>query len=142
MEIDLLKEKLHKKDKRITPQRMAIYKTLLENKNHPTAEEIHKIVTEQFPNISLATVYQILNMFEEEMSIIKAFTVDHKKHYEINHNFHIHILCPKCENISDVYSDKIEKFWQNLINELKIKPEDQTIKIFEICDDCRKNLKE
>ncbi|TFF89939.1 MAG: transcriptional repressor [Promethearchaeota archaeon] len=136
MEQDLFRSKLHKHKKRITPQREAVYKALMDSKNHPNAEEIHKKVSLKFPNVSLATVYQILNLFENDLNLIKSINVDNTKHYEIDSKFHIHLVCPQCGEISDIYSDKIKFFWKNLIKELDLNPKDQTIKIYQICKNC------
>ncbi|TFF85929.1 MAG: transcriptional repressor [Promethearchaeota archaeon] len=140
MEKDFLKSKLHERNKRITPQREAVYNALINNINHPSAEEIYKEIINKYPNLSLATVYQILNMFENELGIVKSIIVENIKHYEINSQFHIHLICPECNQIKDIYSDKIKSFWENLTDELQIKPKDQTIKIYQICAVCSKKL--
>jgi len=142
MEKDFLKSKLHNHNKRITPQREAVYNALLNDKNHPSAEEIHKGIIDKFPNLSLATVYQILNMFENELSLVKSIIVDNTKHYEIDSQFHVHLICPECNQIRDIYSEKIKSFWENLVHELEINPKDQTIKIYQVCSGCAKKLKE
>lgn len=141
MENNFLKTKLHEHKKRITPQRLAVYKALKESEKHPSAEELHKVIVEKNPSISMATVYQILNLFEDKLGIIKSMSINHIKHYEIRSEFHIHIICTQCGKIDDIYSDKIESFWENLINELKIEPEDQIIKIYQICSECSKKIK-
>jgi len=136
MEKDLFRKKLRKYKKRITPQREAIFNALFNSKDHPSAEEIHNEVLLKYPNMSLATVYQILNLFENELNMIKSITVNNTKHYEIDSKFHIHVVCPKCGEISDIYSDKIKSFWNNLIKELDLNPKDQTIKIYQLCKNC------
>ncbi|MBD3213389.1 MAG: transcriptional repressor [Candidatus Lokiarchaeota archaeon] len=138
MGIDILKSKLKEHNKRITPQRIVVYNTLKESKIHPNAEELHQEVIKKHPNISLATVYQILNLFEEELGIVKSMSINHIKHYDIRSEFHIHIICTKCGKIEDIYSDKIKLFWENLIDELDLKPEDQIIKIYQVCSTCSK----
>ena len=55
---------LRKKGLKITPQRLAIFKTLKDDKSHPCAEEIYLKVREDYPTISLATVYQTLDTLE------------------------------------------------------------------------------
>lgn len=45
-----------------TPQRIAICRYVLEEADHPTAEEIKSWVDRNFPGISLATVYNTLKM--------------------------------------------------------------------------------
>ena len=50
---------------RITPQRHAILEYLISSKSHPTADEIYKSLASNFPNMSVATVYNNLRVFQE-----------------------------------------------------------------------------
>lgn len=45
---------------RSTPQREVVYESLLEQRDHPTAEEVFARVKTKLPTISLATVYNCL----------------------------------------------------------------------------------
>ena len=45
---------------RSTPQRELVYRTLLTQRDHPTAEEVFARVKTEMPTISLATVYNCL----------------------------------------------------------------------------------
>jgi Fur family peroxide stress response transcriptional regulator len=45
---------------RMTRQRQEVYRILLEQRNHPTANEVFMRVKDRLPNISLATVYNCL----------------------------------------------------------------------------------
>lgn len=45
---------------RPTPQRMAITAFVLRSRSHPSAEEVYRVVRQQFPAMSRATVYNTL----------------------------------------------------------------------------------
>ncbi|MFZ2197327.1 MAG: transcriptional repressor, partial [Thermodesulfovibrionales bacterium] len=45
---------------KLTPQRLAILSYLEGNKEHPSAEEIFRAVSDQYPTMSFATVYNTL----------------------------------------------------------------------------------
>jgi Fur family peroxide stress response transcriptional regulator len=45
---------------RSTPQREVVYESLLEQRDHPTADEVFARVKSRLPTISLATVYNCL----------------------------------------------------------------------------------
>lgn len=45
---------------RMTRQRQEVYRTLMEQRNHPTAIDVFMRVKDRLPNISLATVYNCL----------------------------------------------------------------------------------
>ncbi len=50
---------------KITPQRIAIYKEVLESGNHPSAEDIYRKVKEFHPGISFDTVNRTLLTFAD-----------------------------------------------------------------------------
>ena len=45
---------------RMTRQRQEVYRTLMQEPNHPTANDVFMRVKDRLPNISLATVYNCL----------------------------------------------------------------------------------
>ena len=45
---------------RMTRQRQEVYRTLMQQRNHPTAIDVFMRVKDRLPNISLATVYNCL----------------------------------------------------------------------------------
>ncbi len=45
---------------RMTRQRQEVYRTLMQQRNHPTANDVFMRVKDRLPNISLATVYNCL----------------------------------------------------------------------------------
>ena len=47
---------------KVTPQRLAICKSVLESHDHPSAEQIYKDIKKKHPTISLATVYKTLGL--------------------------------------------------------------------------------
>jgi len=57
---DGLAQKLSDSGLRATPQRELVYRTLLQQRDHPTAEEVFARVKAEMPTISLATVYNCL----------------------------------------------------------------------------------
>ncbi len=56
---------------RNTPQREVIYSILLNERNHPTADEVFARVKSQLPSISLATVYNCLETLVQ-FKLVKA----------------------------------------------------------------------
>jgi Fur family peroxide stress response transcriptional regulator len=55
-----LAQKLSDSGLRATPQRELVYRSLLQQRDHPTAEEVFARVKTEMPTISLATVYNCL----------------------------------------------------------------------------------
>jgi Fur family peroxide stress response transcriptional regulator len=88
---------------KITPQRMAVYKALLETDEHPSAEMVFNKVRQQMPNISLDTVNRTLLTLAE---IGAAFIVEGSgdaKRFDGNLEAHQHFKCIKCKIIIDFH---------------------------------------
>lgn len=59
---DHLSQQLSRSGLRSTPQREVVYNVLLEKRDHPTADEVYARVRTHLPTISLATVYNCLEV--------------------------------------------------------------------------------
>ena len=58
---NFFREKLQEKGLKVTPQRVAIYEAIVKLKNHPTAENVIEYIKANHPNISVGTVYKVLD---------------------------------------------------------------------------------
>lgn len=95
--LDILKES----GVRITPQRYAVLEYLLTTMTHPTADEIYKALEGQFPNMSVATVYNNLRVLKN-IGIVNELTYgDDSSRFDCNMTEHYHIMCEKCGKIVD-----------------------------------------
>ncbi|HUT69858.1 MAG TPA: Fur family transcriptional regulator [Desulfatiglandales bacterium] len=99
-------ERLRQKEVTLTPQRMAIVEYLSNSADHPTADEIHRVIQRKYPTMSLATVYSTLELLKElgeiqELSIRKRG----KACFDPNPDLHHHLLCRKCGRILSIGFD-------------------------------------
>ena len=88
---------------KITPQRIEIYRELLQTDEHPSAEMLYEKVKEKLPSISLDTVNRTLLTFNE---IGLAFTVEGSggaRRYDGGMHEHQHFRCVKCKRIVDFH---------------------------------------
>ena len=84
-------------------QRAAILSFLQSRKDHPTAELVYSCVKEDFPNISLGTVYRNLNQLEKAGIIAKhSFGVLGIDHFDYNTSPHYHFVCNCCNAVIDL----------------------------------------
>ena len=72
---------------RMTRQRREVYKSLMENRVHPTAQDVFLDVKERLPQISLATVYNCLEALTQH-GIIRQVHFDRES-------------CRYCPNLLD-----------------------------------------
>ncbi len=99
-----LKQELNKDGNRLTRQRFLILKYLRGNKNHPTAEQVHKHIKKSLPEISLATIYRNLQYLLKQKQIFTIKTFDDKTHFDGENIFHMHFICENCHTIKNIYN--------------------------------------
>lgn len=88
---------------KVTPQRIAIYRELLQTDEHPSAEMLYEKVKVIFPSISLDTVNRTLLTLNE---IGAAFTVvgsGDARRFDGGLHEHQHFRCIKCKRIIDFH---------------------------------------
>lgn len=105
MNIRKLANQLSEKGLRVTPQRIAILGAILELNNHPTAEHIIEYIKRNHPNISVGTVYKVLDSFVENGLLKKVKTENGIMRYDPLQSNHHHLYCKETDRIED-YEDK------------------------------------
>jgi Fur family peroxide stress response transcriptional regulator len=90
---------------KLTPQRIAILGYLEGNKSHPSAEDIYKSVSREFPTMSFATVYNTLEALKNKDNILELKIDPAKKRYDPELSPHHHLICKKCKTIVDIFKD-------------------------------------
>lgn len=83
-------------------QRESIKNYLAATKEHPTADMVYMHVKNEFPNISLGTVYRNLNLLTELGEIIKIPTPDGGDRYDGTTRPHNHFFCTCCGGVMDL----------------------------------------
>ncbi len=87
---------------RHSKQRDAIRSALCSVTSHPTAVAVYDMVREEFPHISLATVYRNLSQMHEEGDALMLTTRSGVAHFDADTRQHSHFCCTECGNVSDV----------------------------------------
>ena len=89
-------------------QRQAIIDYLCSTKEHPTADTVYHYVREQYPNVSLGTVYRNLNLLAEEGEILRLSCGDGSDRFDGNPLPHYHFLCNSCKRVLDLEIQGLE----------------------------------
>ena len=90
---------------KMTPQRMAIMKYLDGNMTHPSASDIYDALHDEFPTMSLATVYNTMEFLKGQGMVVELSIDPAKKRFDPNTGPHHHLICIYCKNIVDVFID-------------------------------------
>jgi Fur family peroxide stress response transcriptional regulator len=120
---------------RMTPQRMAVLEALEGNRKHPSAEDLYRDVRKIVPTITLATVYNILEMLKNKGSVRELNVDPKRKRYDPDTVLHHHMICRGCGMVSDVH----KSFELALSAEEKkgFRIEDNHIEFYGTCPRCR-----
>ena len=115
-------------------QRMKIMEFLLNNKNHPTVDNIHKDLIKDIPTLSKTTVYNTLNLFAKQ-NVVQIINIENNEvRYDGNISFHGHFKCEKCGKIYD-FNIKSNDLNFEQIENFEIKHTDIYLK--GICKKCK-----
>ena len=128
---------LKEKGIRITPQRQLIIEYLIDTDTHPTVDEIYHGITQRYGALSLATIYNNLNV------LVKAGLVEEMKfngvtsRYDYNHHQHFHILCVECGQIEDVHFDHVQPIIDAAKEQTKYQVFHLNIELHGLCSKCQ-----
>jgi Fur family peroxide stress response transcriptional regulator len=85
----------------MTPQRLGIYRSLLESLDHPSPETLFERVKAQLPSISLGTIYKTLDTLVSLGFASELPSVGDTKRYDANMQQHHHLVCRSCNSVED-----------------------------------------
>lgn len=116
---------------RYSPQREKILEYVKNTKNHPTADMVYEKMREEFPSISLGTVYRNLQTLSANGIIHKLTTDSGADRFDGDLKSHTHFHCNECGKLFDIESKKPPEFPKTDHNILS-----QFITYRGICIDC------
>ncbi len=118
-------------------QRTAVMEFLLNNRIHPTIDEIYMALSPHMPTLSKTTVYNTLDLFVEK-GAVRALVIDEKNaRYDVDTSAHAHFMCNSCGKVHDIF-DVNPVFFQ-LPESDKFKIQAVEISYSGICNECKGN---
>ena len=105
---------LHEKHVRLTPQRKLILRYLIDHHTHPSVEMIYADLKKEADNISMATIYNTINLLVEDQLVIELKNGDGSSHYDYFGHLHYHVVCDNCGLIQDVFDDHFAELTKDL----------------------------
>ena len=119
-------------------KRQAILEALRNTKIHPTAEWVHQTLKNDYPDLSLGTVYRNLSQFKEEGIILSMGVINGQERFDANVSPHSHFICNCCGAVID-----IEETFENaeaakqVNNKYGFAVEEQKIICYGVCNQCK-----
>jgi len=145
--IEKIKQQLQSQGYKLTPQREATLRVLLENEeDHLSAEDVFMLVKDRSPEIGLATVYRTLELLSELHVVEKMNFGDGVARYDLrndssNHHHH-HLICVQCGAVDEILEDWLGPLEQRLEREYGFTVMDHRLDFHGICHRCQEKKTE
>lgn len=120
---------------RYSAKREIIKNAVINNRVHPTADDVYQIVRKTNPEISLGTVYRNLNQLTESGGLLKITVPGGPDRYDGILTEHQHAICEKCGKVED-FSYNISGLFSHVKQETGIIPKSVCLAIIGLCCDC------
>lgn len=107
------------KGMKMTGQRRLIARVLSESEDHPDVEAVYRRASELDPNISIATVYRTVRLFEEANILDRHDFGDGRARYEeapLEH--HDHLIDVRSGRVLEFQDEEIERLQEKIAQEL------------------------
>jgi Fur family transcriptional regulator, ferric uptake regulator len=141
--IDRIKKQLHAQSYKLTPQREATVRVLLEREaDHLSAEDIFLLVKDKAPEIGLATVYRTLELLSELKIVDKINFGDGVSRYDLRkegaEHFHHHLVCIECGSVEEIMDDLLGDVEKIVESEWGFQVQDHRLTFHGLCKTCQK----
>lgn len=133
--VEHLAERCRETGMNVTPQRVAVYRALLESEDHPTPEMLYQTVSREMPSLSVATIYKTLDALVS-LGLVRTVPVDgDRRRYDANDETHHHLVCSSCGKVRDYTSVEFDA----LVPPRRVAgfaPKSVSVTLTGTCDDC------
>lgn len=116
---------------KMTEQRRVIARVLGDSHDHPDVELLHKRAHKVDSNISIATVYRTVKLFEEAGIIERHDFGDGRARYEeMPTQHHDHLINVQTGEVVEFTNEEIEKLQERIARELGYELVDHRLELF------------
>lgn len=132
-------QKLKSKGIKNTPQRKIILAYLMNSNEHPSIDMIYSYVLKSGLKMSLATVYNTLEIFLKHNLVIEVASDNTgKTRYDYFEKPHYHVICVKCGRIVDVYDSQYQLLEEYAKKATNYQILNSQYEVYGICEECQK----
>lgn len=129
--MDRLEKLCVSKGMRMTEQRRVIARVMSLASDHPDVEEIHRRATEIDANISIATVYRTMRLFEEAGVVERHEFQDGRARYEeATDDHHDHLIDLRSGEVIEFVDEEIERLQEKIAEKLGYKLVDHRLELY------------
>ena len=128
---------LKKAGLKVTLPRIKILEILQQPENqHISAEDLYKLLLEMGEEIGLATVYRVLNQFDDAGIVNRHHFEGGKSVFELSQKkHHDHLVCLKCGKVVEFHDDLIEDRQERIAEEHGMRLTNHSLYLYGYCVD-------
>ena len=89
-----------------TPQRLAVYRSLVSRRDHPSVDAVFADLRRKLPTLSKTTVYSTMQRLAEKGLILTLHGDGDEVRYDGFTEFHAHFRCRACGKVFDIMLEK------------------------------------
>ena len=128
---ETITERCEAKGLRMTGQRRTIAGVLEDSDDHPDVEELYARASGRDPNISIATVYRTVKLFEEAGILEKVEFGDGRARYEdAERDHHDHLIDLHSGEVIEFVDAEIEALQEKIANKLGYKLKGHKLELY------------
>lgn len=120
---DELANKLKEKNIRLSHQRLKVLEYMINNKTHPTVDQIYNDLNKEIPTLSKTTIYNTLNTLIDADLVRIVNIEDNEVRYDGTMDNHGHFKCTSCGKIFDFDID-FDSFITKDLGNFKVEKKD------------------
>ena len=121
---------------RITEQRRTIAKVLADSEDHPDVETLHSRASAVDPNISIATVYRTVRLFEEAGILERHEFGDGRSRYEAaSETHHDHLIDVESGKVIEFVDEELEELQRRIADRLGYRLVDHRMELYGVRSD-------
>ncbi len=123
---------------RLTPQREAVCWELAGDESHPTAQALYERLKPRFFSLSLATIYNTLQILVEQGLIHELGSAgDGTVHYDADPFPHVNLVCIRCHRIEDLAQPGLQAIAQEIDRTSGYRVQGARIVFYGVCQQCQ-----
>ncbi|NTS76041.1 ferric iron uptake transcriptional regulator [Catenovulum sp. SM1970] len=128
---------LKKAGLKVTLPRVKILEILQSEENqHISAEELYKVLLDKGEEIGLATVYRVLNQFDDAGIVTRHHFEGGKSVFELSaKQHHDHLVCLKCGKVIEFADDVIEERQELMAKQHGLRLTAHSLYLYGECED-------
>ncbi|MDT7524700.1 MULTISPECIES: ferric iron uptake transcriptional regulator [Idiomarinaceae] len=135
---------LKKAGLKVTSPRIKVLEILKNPANqHVSAEDVYKILLEKNEEIGLATVYRVLNQFDDAGIVSRHHFEGGRSLFELsNKDHHDHLVCLTCGHVFEFEDEMIEQRQRDIATAHNVKLTNHSLYLYGECqspDTCENN---